>query len=52
MVRERFEKIPEKVPHFKEVMKLLRFLEDLGKFLTLKKKSLYLANRFLWFTNM
>jgi hypothetical protein len=27
-------------------------LEDLGKFLTLKKKSLYLANRFLWFTNM
>jgi len=35
MVRELFEKIPKKVPHFKEVMKLLRFLEDLGRFLAL-----------------
>jgi len=52
MVRELFEKIPKKVPHFKEVMKLLRFLEDLGRLLVLKKISLYFATRFLWFTNM
>ncbi len=33
MVRELLEKFPKKVPHFKEVMKLLRFLEDLGRFI-------------------